>query len=497
MTINANIFVDVNVQLASALPDRFSFGTALFVCEQTVDLSRYSGPYSDITEVEAAGFTVGAAPNVHAAATAFFGVANSGDAFAVGRRIGTAGSPAQAVLRYDESTDTYTDVTTAFNAGSGWSPLEASEAADDATYYIMPSPFSGLSLAADTQGVGGTVAWEYWDGNAWTAIAGITDGTVGYTAAGTQTISFTPPINWAASEVDGEFGYAIRSRVLTVYSTNPTYLVSFVTGDASWVEALSAIVASAGADSFYWFAADTKVKADIEAIAAWTEARDLKRYVAQSSDLALLAATPGNVGEVLNAAEYKQTILFYRSVSSGTAGYCDCAAMGKLAGFDLDAENGNQPLIFQTLEGQLPDSITTTQANYLHSIGVNVYATALGQTFVSKGTASAGAPWYAQIQTTLDYADRRLTEDLLAYLVGTKPPMSNFGIQGGAGVIQERLEQMVANGMLSPDFPRIVRAPDIRNVSAADRAAGIVRYTVEAVVLNSIVKIFVDVKFTF
>lgn len=497
MTISATIFVDVNVQLAAASTERFSFGTALFACEQSVDLARYSGPYASLTEVEDAGFTELAAANVHAAATAFFAVPNSGDEFAIGRKIGASGSAAQAVLRYDASGDTYTDVTASFNAGSGWSPVEASEAVGDLTYYIMPSPFGGISLAADTQGVGGTVVWEYWDGGAWQLISGVTDGTVGYTATGTQTVTFAAPADWSAGEVDGEAGFAIRSRVTGVYSTNPTYLVSFVTGDASWTAALSAIVSAAGEESFYWFACDTKVKADIEAITAWGEARDLKRYVARSSDLALLMATPSNVGEVLNAAEYKQNVLFYRGATSGSADYGDVAAMGKLAGFDLDAEGGNQPLIFQTLEGQLPDAITTTQANYLHGIGVNVYATALGSTFVSKGTASAGAPWYAQIQTTLDFADRRLTEDLLAFLVAVKPPMSNAGIQQGAAVIQERLEQMVANGMLSPDFPRIVRAPDISEVSTADRAAGIVRYTVEATVLNSIVKIFVDVNFTF
>lgn len=497
MSIDATIFVDVTVQIATSSVDRFSFGTALFAAEFDVVLDRYSGPYASITEVEDAGFTAVAAANVHRAATAFFGVSNAGDEFAVGRKIGSGGSDALAVIRYDDSTETYTDITADYNAGTNWSPLEVAEGVGDLCYYMMPEPFSGASFAVDTQGVGGTVAWEYWDGNAWTLIAGITDGTVGYTAAGTTTISFTPPINWTAGEVDGTAGYAIRSRVTGVYATNAVYDAAFISGDASWTDALSAIVASAGEESFYWFAADTKVKADIEAIVAWGEARSLKRYVAQSSDLALLMGSASNVGANLSAAEYKQNVLFYRTVSTGDAGYCDCAAMGKLAGFDLDAAGGNQPLIFQTLDGQLPDALTTTQANYLHGIGVNIYATSMGSTFASKGTASAGAPWFVQIQTAIDFADRRLTEDLLAYLVANKPPMNNFGIQGGAAVIQARLEQMVDNGMLSGDWERLVLAPDISNVSTDDRAAGIVRYTVEAVVLNSIVKIFVDVNLSF
>ena len=497
MTISATIFVDVSTQLAAATTDRFSFGTAIFVAEQSVDLSRYAGPYATITEVEDAGFTASAAANVHAAATAFFSVSKSGNAFAIGRRIGTAGSAAQAVLRYDESTTTYTDVTAGFNAGSGWSPIEASEAIGDLTYYVMPSPFGGFSVAADTQGVGGTVVWEYWDGGAWQLIAGITDGTVGYTAAGTQVVSFTEPVDWAAGEVDGESGFAIRSRVTGVYSTNPTYLVSFISGDASWTAALSAILAAQGDDAFYYFAVDTDIKADIEAIVAWGEARELKRYVARSSDLDMLMGSPGNVGKVLNLAGYKKNILFYRGAASGSADYGDVAAMGRVAGFDLDAAGGNPPLIYQTLEGQLPDAISTTQAKYLQGIGVNIYAKSLGSTFASKGTSSSGPPWFVQIQTTLDFADRRLTEDLLAYLVANKPPMNNFGIQGGAAVIQSRLEQMVPNGMLSGDFPLVVRTPDIAEVSTSDRAAGIVRYTVEATVLNSIVKIFVDVNFTF
>jgi hypothetical protein len=76
-----------------------------------------------------------------------------------------------------------------------------------------------------TQGVGTwTITWEYWDGDSWFSLSGVTDGTTGFTAAtGNRDVTFTVPADWAMTEVDDIVGHAIRARVsaYTSITTQP------------------------------------------------------------------------------------------------------------------------------------------------------------------------------------------------------------------------------------------------------------------------------------
>lgn len=88
---------------------------------------------------------------------------------------------------------------------------------NDAFYVGFRFRFQELDLVVSTAGVGGTLAWEYWNGAAWAALPGLDDTTSGFTAAaGAYTVSWALPTNWAKNTVNlqGPF-YYIRARVAT------------------------------------------------------------------------------------------------------------------------------------------------------------------------------------------------------------------------------------------------------------------------------------------
>ena len=141
---------------------------------------------------------------------------------------GAAAAPVDAAWQEDQSAGTFVDLTAAFNDGAAGDvePFPASEAVGDAFYIGHAETFTGLAIDIGTAGVGGAVSWEYWDGAAWSALPGLTDGTSGFTAApGSHDVTWTLPGDWATNQinraVNGERLYYVRARLTTVYTTNP------------------------------------------------------------------------------------------------------------------------------------------------------------------------------------------------------------------------------------------------------------------------------------
>lgn len=110
--------------------------------------------------------------------------------------------------------------------------LPAVPVVNDAYYFGATNTWRSLLLDIGTAGSGTwTVTWEYWNGSAWTALAGVTDNTNGFRKAGFQTVLFTLPSAWATTTVGGIASkYWIRGRVsaFTSVTTAPT-------GNQAWV----------------------------------------------------------------------------------------------------------------------------------------------------------------------------------------------------------------------------------------------------------------------
>jgi hypothetical protein len=121
---------------------------------------------------------------------------------------------------YDADTATYTDETTDANdSGTNDFPLIASVATEDpygdCTYFGANGQFSFLSIDTGTAGAGydaADIVWEYWNGSAWTSLAGISDATNGFTTTTQKTVSWTCPTDWDTCQVNEIDLYWIRAR---------------------------------------------------------------------------------------------------------------------------------------------------------------------------------------------------------------------------------------------------------------------------------------------
>ena len=110
--------------------------------------------------------------------------------------------------------------------------LPAVPAIGCAYYFGFDQVFDVMTLNIGTAGNGNwTIAWQYWNGAAWTALAGVTDGTNSFKVSGLHDVLFTRPGNWATVAVNGVTKYWIRAEV--------TAYVSIVTqpkGTQAWIK---------------------------------------------------------------------------------------------------------------------------------------------------------------------------------------------------------------------------------------------------------------------
>lgn len=130
-------------------------------------------------------------------------------------------SAGQHCVTEKNATLAFVDETTPFGEGTA-SDVEVftgTPAVGDAVYFGSEnSTFGQLDLVISDQGAGTwTVAWEYWNGTAWTALSGVTDGTTAFTAAaGTVSVTFTIPTNWAKNTIPTSINaYWCRARIDT------------------------------------------------------------------------------------------------------------------------------------------------------------------------------------------------------------------------------------------------------------------------------------------
>jgi hypothetical protein len=135
---------------------------------------------------------------------------------------------------------TFVDETADFNsaANADFQPFPTVEAANDYCAFGFALKFSKLifDYANGTAGVGGTVAWEYWNGTAWAALSGVTDGTTSFTAAvgDGKAVTWTAPSDWATTTLNGSAQlYYVRARVTGTYSTNPVLDQGFIAGQGT------------------------------------------------------------------------------------------------------------------------------------------------------------------------------------------------------------------------------------------------------------------------
>lgn len=109
-------------------------------------------------------------------------------------------------------TDETTDANSAATADVTLSP--ATPAINDAFYVGMAEPFDLIEFVISTAAVGGTAAWEYFNGTSFVTLNNIVDDTTGFTAGtGLFDVTFDVPDDWATTTVNSIAGlYWVRWR---------------------------------------------------------------------------------------------------------------------------------------------------------------------------------------------------------------------------------------------------------------------------------------------
>ena len=265
--------------------------------------------------------------------------------------------------------------------------------------------------------------------------------------------------------------------------------------DPTLTDSLDAIEA---ADSGSWYITniESRTDADILELAAWTEPRS-KISVAQSASADLLAGTPGNIGEQLQALGYNRTALLYHALD---AEYADGAWSSVGGGFDLDGPSGVGTWFGKTLAGITFDSVSAAEAQNIFDVNANLFGRNLGLQFVSKGTMASGR--FIDVQTTIDWVQQRLEESILSLLVGTptKIPYTDAGIALVGNSAQSVLDLGVTAGHFTEDGvngPPSVTLPLRRNISNALIQTRTLQFTAQATIAGAIQKVELTLNVSF
>lgn len=127
----------------------------------------------------------------------------------------------------------FVDVTTAINEVTADDVMPfATGVLNDYLAIGYTTTFGQAKVIVSTSGTVGTAVWEYWNGSAWTALAGVTDNTTQLKVTpSTVTLTYTTPSDWAPRVLNASASlYYIRARALTTYTVNPLLEEAFIEG---------------------------------------------------------------------------------------------------------------------------------------------------------------------------------------------------------------------------------------------------------------------------
>jgi hypothetical protein len=175
---------------------------------------------------------------------------------------------------------------------------------------------------------------------------------------------------------------------------------------------------------------------DHTAVAAYVEALEDYpcQYMMQSSDAAVLANTSGNIFATLDAASYTRTHGMY-SASSST--HDIARVMGYAMGATTDAANSAYVLMFKSLTGATPSSLTAAQVANVEGNNANVFIDRGGYyDWYEKGRNFGG-----QFFDSIIYRDKLRNEIQLGVsdLLFQSPKVPQT--ESGVGLIKGKIEQ--------------------------------------------------------
>lgn len=140
------------------------------------------------------------------------------------------------------------------------------------------------------------------------------------------------------------------------------------------------------------------------------------------------------------------------------------------AGRCLPEEPGAITWKFKTLSGPAPVVLTTTQRANLVARSANFYQEVAGLAITQEGTTADGD--FIDMQRSLDWLDDDLSKTVFENMAaGGKVPYTSQGIRVITSAISASLQRAVDRGILAADPAPLVTAPDIADITAANKTA--------------------------
>lgn len=225
---------------------------------------------------------------------------------------------------------------------------------------------------------------------------------------------------------------------------------------------------------------------DQTAIATYIEAAANSHILGLSSiDAAVMnPAVTNDIASLTKAANYGRTFVQYSQTPLAVA-----SVFGRAFTVDFLGSNTTITLKFQGEPGVTAESLTETQANALNAKNANVYVNYNNNTAILQQGTMANGQFFDTVHGT-DWLENDIQTAVfnLLYLVSTKIPQTDAGVNQLVTVVANRLDQAVENGLIAPGVwngPPVgnlltgqtlirgyyVYAPSVATQSAAARAA--------------------------
>lgn len=262
--------------------------------------------------------------------------------------------------------------------------------------------------------------------------------------AGSHTIVITPNTDYVLS---------ISYDLSGITGTMTMALTS--TGTEDLTDSLDAI--RLYDDDWYGLITTSRTQADVEDVAAWTEASGAKVYSTATADANVADVAPASdttsIAAVLKAAAYDRTISFYDP--NAATQYMDAAALGKVFPY----HPGLWSLKGKTLAGITVTSLTPTQSYNVRYKNCFSYETVGGINITAEGKSASGE-WFDTI-VFCDWLVARVQES--AYTAWARQLKISFDEEGITSVVNS-IEPPFAEGITYKGLrPFSFDANDVQN----------------------------------
>jgi hypothetical protein len=236
-----------------------------------------------------------------------------------------------------------------------------------------------------------------------------------------------------------------------------------VTTDPGLAADLSAIEA-VDPDGWYALLLDSNSEAEINAGAAWIEARK-KIFLCETSDTEVVdVGVTTDIMSDLQGFSYARTAIAYSQAR--LLNWTGAAWAGNRLPFDP----GSTTWAFKTLAAvQVDTTLTGSHITVVEGKKGNVYRVIAGVPVTTFGITAAGE--YIDVTQFIDWLDARIKERIFGVLVNNaKIPYTDAGVDLMRSQVLAQLNQGIAAGGLAADPAPVVTAPKVADIDPADKA---------------------------